>query len=280
MKANTKYNFRVLNNTRFQQPNLIREVTRTYEFSFEKITEDHSRIELRKFTFKINANDVALGTAAKIIQEYTKAVFPLKFDVQDETILLCNHKEIIQRLEAKNKELKLKPEYFVEGNIDNGGNIDQYSVIDSIGDHFMGLATKEGHAMARHYLPLGFLKMLLFCMYKSEDQIKYEFLWNINLHDCNVLWTGEKRFDPDLNAVIYKGEITDSSKLIKKLKNSLEPKIKDALMTSDISHKTKFLNEDGEFDFSETEIKIKVGTFYEFQETLYVSAINKQKVIK
>jgi len=275
-------NFKVLSNIRTVQPNHIAETTSTYEVVFEGVNNQELKIEIRKFSFKVNVSSVKLGIAAKVIQEYSQVLCPLLFTVSNDSIELLNHKDITDRIKKKNKILRLMPEYFIEGNLDQGGDIDQYGIIESIKDHFIGLAKKEGKQMARYYLPLSFLKMAVFCTQKSEKDILYEFPWRINLFDYEVLWKGKKHFNPVLNEVIYNGEVVESdefSKIVNKMAAGFKSgkiKNKSDSMISRIKHKAEFLNETGDFDFSETNIQIDIGTFYKHRETIYISAINKK----
>lgn len=277
-------NFKVLSNIRTEQPNHIAETTTTYEFSFDEINNQELKIEIRKFSFKVNGSSVKLGIAAKVIQEYSQVLCPLLFNVYKDSIELLNHEAILERIRAKNEKLRLMPEYFIEGNLDKGGDIDQYAIIESTKDHFIGLAQKEGKQMAKYYLPLSFLKMAVFCTQKSEKDIVYEFPWSINLFDYEIIWKGKKHFDPVLNEVTYNGEVMESeefSKIVKKMargfESSLKIKIKQEPIVSNIKHKVEFLNETGGFDFSETNIQIDIGNFYKHRETIYISAINKKQ---
>ncbi|MFH7016370.1 hypothetical protein [Flavobacterium sp. FlaQc-47] len=56
---------------------------------------------------------------------------------------------------------------------------------------------------------------------------------------------------------------------------ALDIKIEREPMVSSIKHTVEFLNETGDFDFSETNLQIDIGTFYKHRETIYISAINK-----
>lgn len=283
MSIKSHGNFKVLSNIRTEQPNHIAETTMTYEFSFDEVNDQELKIEIRKFSFKVNVSSVKLGIAAKVIQEYSKVLCPLLFNVNEDSIELCNYEDILERIKTKNETLRLMPEYFIEGNLDQGGNIDQYAIIESMKDHFTGLAKKDGTQMAKYYLPLSFLKMAVFCTQKLKSDIVYEFPWSINLFDYEVLWKGKKHFDPVLNEVIYNGEVMESeefSKIVKEMvtgyESSLNIKIKQEPIVSSIKHKAEFLNEKGGFDFSETNIKVDIGTFYKHRETIYISAINKK----
>lgn len=283
MSIKSHGNFKVLSNIRTQQPNHIVETTMTYEFSFDEVNGQELKIEIRKFSFKVNSSSVKLGIAAKVIQEYSKVLCPLLFNVYKDSIELLNHEDIMERIKTKNEKLRLKPEYFIEGNLEQCSYIDQYAVIESLKDHFLGLAKKEGKQMAKYYLPLSFLKMAVFCTQKSKNDTFYEFPWSINLFDYDVLWQGKKHFNPVLNEVTYNGEVKESkefSKIVNKIVNGFESylniKIDQEPMASSIKHKAEFLNETGDFDFSETNVEIDIGTFYKHRETIYISAINKK----
>lgn len=284
MSIKSHGNFKVLSNIRTEQPNHIGETTMTYEFSFDEFNDQKLKIEIRKFTFKVNVSSVKLGIAAKVIQEYSQVLCPLLFNVNKDSIELCNHEDVLERIKTKNETLRLMPEYFIEGNLDGGGDIDQYYIIESMKDHFAGLAQKEGEYMAKYYLPLSFLKMAVFCTQKSKKDTSYEFTWDISLFDYEVLWKGNKHFDPVLNEVTYNGEVMESeefSKIVKKMatgyESSLKIKIKQEPIVSSIKHKAEFLNKKGDFDFSETNMQINIGTFYKHRETIYISAINKKQ---
>ncbi|WP_427871575.1 hypothetical protein [Flavobacterium sp. MMS24-S5] len=284
MSIKSHGNFKVLRNIRTEHPNYIAETTETYEFSFHEINNQELKIEIRKFSFRVNGSSVKLGIAAKVIQEYSKILCPLLFTVSEDSIELCNYKDIMERISTRNEKLRLMPEYFIEGNLDKGGDIDQYAIIESMKDHFIGLAQKDGKQMAKYYLPLSFLKMAVFCTQKSENDIVYEFPWSINLFDYEILWKGKKHFDPVLNEVTYNGEVMESeeiSKIVNKMamgfESALKIKIKQDPIVSSIKHKVEFLNETGGFDFSETNIQIDIRNFYKHRETIYISAINKKQ---
>lgn len=282
MSIKSHGDFKVLSNIRMEQPNHIAEITITYEFSFEELNEQELKIEMRKFSFKVNGSSVKLRIAAKVIQEYSKVLHPLLFNVYKDSIELCNHEDIMERIKKKNEKLRLDPEYFIKRNLEAVG-IDQYAVIESIKDHFLGLAKKDGKQMAKYYLPLSFLKMAVFCTKKQKNDTFYEFPWSINLFDYEVVWQGEKHFDPVLNEVTYNGEVMESEEFLKIVnkeanlfESALDIKIEREPMVSSIKHKVEFLNETGDFDFSETNLQIDIGTFYKHRETIYISAINKK----
>ncbi|UWY29427.1 hypothetical protein N4T20_05695 [Flavobacterium sp. TR2] len=284
MSIKSHGNFKVLSNIRTEQPNHIAETTMTYEFSFDEVNSQELKIEIKKFSFKVNVSSVKLGLAAKVIQEYSQVLFPLLFNVNIDSIELYNHEDVLERIKIKNEKLRLMPEYFIEGNLDQGGDIDQYSIIESMKEHFIGLAQKEGTHMAKYYLPLSFLKMAIFCTQKSKKDTSYEFPWNISLFDYEVLWKGNKHFDSILNEITYNGEVMESkefSKIVKKMvtgyESALKIKVKQEPIVSSIKHKVEFINKMGGFDFSETNMQIDIGTFYKHRETIYISAINKNQ---
>ena len=283
MNSKSYGDFRVLRNVRTQSPNHIIETTNTYEFSFDELNDQEFSIEIRKVSFKVNSSSVKLGTAAKVIQEYTKVLSPLLFNVQQDSILLCNHEDVIERMKAKNEKLRLMPEYFIEENSDQEGDTNQYYIIDHIHDHFINLAKREGHEMAKHYLPIDYLKMVLFCIQKIKNVTTYSFPWKVGLFDHQVIWKGTKMFDPNLNMVLYTAEIEVDNQFKKKVKktramfeDSLKIKINKNPITSNLTHKTEFINDGEDWDFSQTKIELQLGNLYKHHETVYISAINSK----
>lgn len=277
----SNHNFRVINHVRWRQNKFINESSCTYEFSFKKIDSKDFFTEVRKFDFKCRNNEnTQLGKPAKIIQEYTKTLCPLLFEIKDDRIQLLNSPEILERLNTKSQVLKQQPEYFME----ESEITDQHHLIDYFWKHFSGLTKENGQEMAKYYLPLDLIKLVLFCMKKSDNKVRYEFPWKINFIDYNGIWSGKKFFDPVLNISKYYGFIGESDEIIAAFTNKailyeipIIPKTKGSLLDSSICHETHFLGDTSDCDYSETNIKIKAGTFYEYEETFYISAINYKK---
>lgn len=280
-QAKFDYNFRAVRNIWYRRNKWIHEVTSTYEFSLDKIACNNFILELRKFNFNVVDNEVSSGIASKVIQEYTKVISPLLFNVKEDALVLSNHEEIAHRIKIKNDDLKLKPEYFTKVDTE-AENIDKFYIIDNIGNYFATLVTEDGYGIANHHFSLDMMKFLIFCMQKSGNDEMYSFPFEVAPLDFDIQWTGKKIYDPNMNIVKYNGKMANGAKFFDRIKECADLyKIRvdnidrENSIDSGLKHEIQFGPEKSDFEFSETKIKIK-HNFYEYNETLYITAINNK----
>lgn len=276
------YNFRVVRNIRSRRNKWIHETVITYELSYDKICDNNFRVEMRKVAFSTKDNQVVLGLAAAVIQEYTKVISPILFEVKEESLIVCNHEEIAQRIEIKKEELKLKQEYHYKADLEEGSTIDKFHIIDHIGDYYIDLLIKDGDLISKSYLELDMMKFLLLCMKKEDNNEDYNLSFGLSSLNFDIIWRGRKTFDSNANIISYNAKIANKIKLFEKFKKYAEAEEyyinmieREKLIDSDFTHKVQFTPDGLDFEFSETKIKVN-HDFYEYHETIYISPIKNK----
>lgn len=261
MKANFNYNFRVAHDISFQLFEKKSAAVSTYDVQFEQIESKDFKIEVRRNDFKVNDKKIELKFE-RIAYEYNKAIFPVLFDVKDGAFLLSNYTEIVERIAAKDEELKLKHE----------GPGFQY-----IRNQFLENAAKDGYAMSRYFFSFGLMKIIMLCLQETENYDDYDFHWDIIPLETTLFWKGKAKSDPVMKTLKYEGEEANTEELFEKIKehgiaNKYPQKLsdEDSLITATANNETQFITTKFDFEFSKTEIKIN-HPYFDYQEIVSIN---------
>lgn len=256
------YNFKVSNSIYFKYDELICESKCTYDIQLEKKWSNNNyRIELTQSNYKLNGESID-KKFEKIIQEYNSSLFPILFDRKENSFLLGNFSEIVERI--KNTDTQLRSRHEGPG-------------LELIRSTFLNII-KDGNKMAEHLFSFSVIKVLFFCIQELGTNLNSKFQWDINTIDFTGWWKGKKVFDADSNSINFNGELYNTKEFTEKVKEyglryNIPFKIKDENLevVSSLNHEIQYVTTGIDFETSETKIDIKLGDFFEYYESLSLS---------
>ena len=264
MQKSRDYKYSVANTIRYRLDQESHQASSSYKIEFKKVENQNFIVELSRNNFKINGKEIT-AKFAKIAHEYTTALFPVQFQIDNYSASLYNFNNISERVKIKDTELNLR--YQGEG-------------INYIRNSFLEKTIKSSDAMANYFSTLGLIRVILFCIQNLENNEQHQCKWLVNTLNFATWWTGTKTYNLDSNTLKYQGEITNTEELFDKLEeyaNLYELPLniinREQAITSSLRHDIQFITQKLDFESTETEIKINHG-FFEYQETLQISAIN------
>lgn len=280
-QVNTNYKFRVVRNVWYRLNQQRDEAVYTYEIQFRAIGEKGFTVEISNFSYADYAKSQAGAIVRNIIEEYDSVFFPVLLDIKDDVCFIKNKQEIIKRLEDRNNQLRIDPKYLIDSDTAKIKNITRHHVIDDIKEFFVQNTTND-YFMENH-CSKGMMELLLFSLDKIRDDVSYDLLFNLSPFNDKIKWKCKKISGDDNNTVRYVGKIKKRNKLIKQFKkhaklegNYFDTNENQVPIYSELIHEVHFDPENSLFDFFEMNIKIK-HDFYDYKETIYISAINKKQ---
>lgn len=280
VQLNTDCRFRVVRNVYYRLNQYTDETIYTYEIQFKKIGVKEFTVEISNYSYTDYTKDTLAGsTVKKLIEEYNSVFFPVLLHIKNDVCFIKNKEIIIKRLEHKNDQLRIDSKYLIDSDTAKIRNITRHYVIDDIKKFFLK-NTSNDYIMEDH-CSKGMMEVLLFSLDKAKKRNGYYLKFNLSPFNCKIKWECEKNTGQD-NVLRYIGQIKNTRKLFKQFKkyaelegiclNKIESQIP---VCSELNHTIHFDPENFAFDFFEMDIKIE-HDFYDYKETIYISAINKK----
>lgn len=261
MKANTHYNFDVTHVLDFEIFEEKSAVSSTYEIQFEQLESKNLHIEIRRNNFKVNGEKIE-SKLEKIFYEYTNAIFPVLFNIEERNFSLSNYAEIAERIVAKDEELKLEHDCVEFHDIRNG---------------FLENAARDGHSMTQYFFSLGLMKVIMLCFQKTENHELYNFYWDIVPLETTLSWEGKIKYNSTSKTLSLEGYEIHKNELFEKIKAygvgyQYPQKIteEDTHVIASVKNKTKFVNTKLDLEFSETVVEIN-NQYFNYHETLSIN---------
>lgn len=275
--------FRVVRNVYYSLDQQKDEAVYTYEIQFKRIGKNEFTVELSNFFYRDTAKDSLVdSTVRNLLEEYQSVFFPVLLDIKEDVCFIKNKEIIIERIENKNRELRLDSKYLIDSDTAKNKNISRYHVIDDMKKFFLKNATND--YIMEDTCSKGMMEVLLFSLGKIKNDNNYDLKFNLSPFNSKVNWECKKISEDDRNVVKYIGEIKRSKKLFKELKRyqKLEGSFLNTIKSetpihSILNHAVHFDPVKSSFDFFEMDIIVK-HDFYDYKETIYISAINQKEL--
>ena len=231
----------------------------TYEIVMKKTPDEDYDLFVDRLKFKVNGKEIE-NKFSKVSDEYFKCIFPIKLLLNDENFELANYEEIKNRIIEKDRQLQDEME----------GDGLKY-----IRDQFFE-KTNSYEKLSEFIFSLGIIKTLESAMQRYSFEKKSKFDWTSPIVGKTV-WQLKNADEAKVSGeYIYQN--SDQSELLNyfnqyRIENNLEEIKEEVLIKSALKQQINYENETLFFTESKTEISIKIGSFLDYQETLFLKSV-------